>query len=157
MSFQKERHRITQYIWYNAGGRWCEATRRPPQVGIEDFHEMFSNAATAGAAVHFCHSLSSGRRHGGDFWGSILEVGCTNNFRQQLCCSNNWTLLLQGCSAKAALTRLSAADGHAAQHAGRRHLARAVPLQLRDDEPAHGAPLAILTPKNCCWGPRNIQ
>ena len=46
------RYRVALFVHIRGGQK---------QLGFEDFHEMFANAAVAGAAVHICHSLSSGR------------------------------------------------------------------------------------------------
>jgi hypothetical protein len=37
--FRKERHRISERIWYKVGDRWCKATRRPSPVGARGDEE----------------------------------------------------------------------------------------------------------------------
>ena len=48
-------------------------------VGLEDFHEMFSNAATAGASIHICHTLSSARAAHQSGVSDLLEMATKLN------------------------------------------------------------------------------
>jgi hypothetical protein len=48
---------------------------------LQAFHEMFANAATAGAAVHVCHSLSSGRNVHLSGWKDTLEMATRLNLQ----------------------------------------------------------------------------
>lgn len=73
----KETYELVKTVAKHGVSLFVHIRGRGP-VGIEDFHEMLANAATTGASVHICHSLSSARGAGPsgvkDIWEMVSKI-----------------------------------------------------------------------------------
>jgi hypothetical protein len=70
----QEMYRVIKAVGQHGVALFVHIRGQAGRLGLEDFHEMFAGAAAAGAAVHICHSLSSGRTFGLSSWRDILDM-----------------------------------------------------------------------------------